>query len=78
MSLVVYVMLLASDFKSAGNGLKYVLQLIPHFSITFGLMRFSDQVMRNNRCKIKTISCPGNDVCCRKFMYYLIHLLMSI
>ena len=78
MSLVVYIMLLAPDFESAGNGLKYVLQFIPHFSITFGLMRFSDQVMKNNRCKIKTIVCPGIDVCCRKFMNYLIHLLTCI
>jgi hypothetical protein len=78
MSLVVYIMLQASNFKSAGNGLKYVLQFIPHFSITFGFMRFSDQVMKNNRCKIQKIACPGNDVCCRKFMNYLIHLLTSI
>lgn len=78
MSLVVYAMLLASDFKSAGNGLKYVLQFIPHFCITFGLMRFSDQAMKNNRCNIKTITCPGLDVCCRKFVNYLIHLLMCI
>jgi len=78
MSLVVYMMLLAPDFESAGNGLKYILQFIPHFSITFGLMRFSDQVMKNNRCKIKTIGCPGTDVCCRKFVNYLIHLFMSI
>jgi len=78
MSLVVYIMLQAPDFKSAGNGLKYVLQFIPHFSLTFGLLRFSDQVMKNNRCKIKTIACPGYDVCCRKFVNYLIHSLLSI
>jgi hypothetical protein len=74
----VYIMLQAADYKSAGNGLKYVLQLIPHFSVTFGFMRFSDQVAKNNRCKIKKISCPGNDACCRKFVYYLIHLLAYI
>lgn len=73
MSLVVYIMLLDEDFKSAGNGLKYILQLIPHFSITFGFMRFSDLVLRNNICKIKTVTCPGNDICCRKCVYYLIH-----
>jgi hypothetical protein len=74
MSVIVYVMLLAEDFESAGNGLKYVLQLIPHFSITFGFMRFSDLVLKNNRCKIKTVSCPGDDICCRKLVHYSIHL----
>lgn len=78
MSLVVYIMLQSSDYKSVGNGLKYVLQFIPHFSITFGFMRFSDQVMKNNRCKIKTIACPGNDVCCCKSVNCMIHLLMCI
>jgi hypothetical protein len=78
MSLVVYLMLQAEEFKSAGNGLKYVLQLIPHFSITFGFMRFSDLVLKNNRCRIKTISCPGDDVCCRKFVHYLSHLLVML
>jgi len=77
MSLVVYIMLLSPTFKSAGNGLKYVLQFIPHFSITFGLMHFSDQVMKNNRCKIKTITSPGMDIC-GKFVNYPIHLFMCI
>jgi hypothetical protein len=78
MSFAVYFMLLLPDFESAGNGLKYFLQFVPHFSITFGFMRFSVQVVRNNRCKIQTVACPGNDVCCRKFVNYLIRLLMSI
>lgn len=66
LSLVVYIMLQSEDYESAANGLKYVLQLIPHFSITFGFMRFSDLVLKNNRCKIETISCPQDDICCGK------------
>lgn len=69
-------MLQSSDYESAANGLKYVLQLIPHFSITFGFMRFSDLVLKNNRCKIMAISCPESDVCCRKSVHYLIHSLL--
>lgn len=57
-------MLQSKDYESAANGLKYVLQFIPHFSITFGFMRFSDLVLKNNRCKIEQISCPQNDICC--------------
>lgn len=66
LSLIVYIMLQSEDYESAANGLKYVLQLIPHFSITFGFMRFSDLVLENNRCKIETISCPQDDICCGK------------
>lgn len=69
-------MLQSSEYESAANGLKYVLQLIPHFSITFGFMRFSDLVLKNNRCKIMTISCPESGVCCRKSVHYLIHSLL--
>jgi hypothetical protein len=74
MGLIVYIMLQAEDYKSAANGLKYVLQLLPHFSITFGFLRFSDQVLKNNKCKITTVFCPGDDICCRKFVQYLIHI----
>lgn len=68
MSIVVYAMMLSSTYKSTGKALKYTLEFIPHFTITYAFTRFSQQVLTNNKCRIKKTYCDSvlgqTDICC--------------
>ncbi|KAJ9595472.1 hypothetical protein L9F63_013336, partial [Diploptera punctata] len=65
-SLVVYFMLQSPTYEDIAMGLKYVLEFVPHFSVSFGLLRFADLVYSNNICKVQNVNCnlDKNNTCC--------------
>ncbi|XP_069681458.1 phospholipid-transporting ATPase ABCA3-like isoform X2 [Periplaneta americana] len=69
LSFIIYALVSSKEYEAIGNGLKYILQLLPHFSLSFGFLRFSQQVLNNYECKLKknTYSCSVTDEqeCCQ-------------
>ncbi|PSN44315.1 hypothetical protein C0J52_09298 [Blattella germanica] len=57
MTIVVYVMSLSKDYKPTANALKYIFELIPQFTITYGFLRYSGHVITNNECKFQKSLC---------------------
>nr|CAD7579821.1 unnamed protein product [Timema californicum] len=71
MTMVVYALEQSVDYEATAMTLTYVMNLLPHFALSKGLMNYSQQVVKNNECALirdvyKKTQCEHNPTskCC--------------
>nr|CAD7412845.1 unnamed protein product [Timema cristinae] len=71
MTMVVYALEQSVDYEATAMTLTYIMNLLPHFALSKGLMNYSQQVVKNNECALirdvyKKTQCEHNPAskCC--------------
>nr|CAD7432558.1 unnamed protein product [Timema monikensis] len=71
MTMVVYALEQSVDYEATAMTLTYIMNLLPHFALSKGLMNYSQQVVKNNECALirdvyKKTQCDHNPAskCC--------------